>query len=328
MPFLCYTLSFPSASFSFYETTYQEALPLSRRHLTTKEINGFGEEYVVAEDKIDLSRISAPGASSWRRSLVPCFLVLVYILVLKNVLNSRRIMRGYHIRIRVTVKPATKSPAKATTWAADTFIPKSVFENLPAHTPRETSRNNAILGSKRRDYRYGPIRIDWLDLKSSPPTTSSIEKPLKKPKGGIERVTMDNAPTMSASGNGKEKDTRNRSEGICRPGFLGLTLSLGGPIVGKFVPKPDKTKVEDCPDQPHGSTNLPEGIVHIFRDPPPRANVGTQDEALTNDENNTELGADDNTLAVLAVPSWMTPADFLSFVEPAADSIVHLRMIR
>ncbi|KAF9786273.1 zf-UBP-domain-containing protein [Thelephora terrestris] len=221
-------------------------------------------------------------------------------------------MRGYHIRIRVTVKPATKSPAKATTWAADTFIPKSVFENLPAHTPRETSRNNAILGSKRRDYRYGPIRIDWLDLKSSPPTTSSIEKPLKKPKGGIERVTMDNAPTMSASGNGKEKDTRNRS----------------GPIVGKFVPKPDKTKVEDCPDQPHGSTNLPEGIVHIFRDPPPRANVGTQDESLTNDENNTELGADDNTLAVLAVPSWMTPADFLSFVEPAADSIVHLRMIR
>lgn len=112
-------------------------------------------------------------------------------------------------------------------------------------------------------------------------------------------------------------------------GLLGLTFSIGGPIVGKFAPKPNKTKGEvDCPDQPHGSTNLPEGVVHIFREPPPRADIGTPDQDLVNDEAKTELGADDNTLAVLAVPSWMTPSDFLSFVEPAADGIVHLRMIR
>lgn len=33
-------------------------------------------------------------------------------------------------------------------------------------------------------------------------------------------------------------------------------------------------------------------------------------------------------LAVLAVPSWMTPSDFLTFVAPAAEGISHLRMIR
>lgn len=33
-------------------------------------------------------------------------------------------------------------------------------------------------------------------------------------------------------------------------------------------------------------------------------------------------------LGVLAVPPWMTPSDFLSFVAPAVDNIGHLRIIR
>ena len=108
-----------------------------------------------------------------------------------------------------------------------------------------------------------------------------------------------------------------------------LTVSTGGQIVARFVYKPDQAKVDvDSPNQPHGSTNLPEGIVHIFREPPSRADTDTADKNLANGETKTELGADDNTLAVLAVPSWMTPSDFLSFVEPAAEGIVHLRMIR
>ena len=111
--------------------------------------------------------------------------------------------------------------------------------------------------------------------------------------------------------------------------LLRLTLPTGGEIVGKFVPKPGQAEADiDCPDQPHGSTNLPEGIVHLFREPPSRTETETKDGSLAADETKTELGADDDTLAVLAVPSWMTPSDFLSFVEPAAEGIVHLRMIR
>ncbi|KZT20855.1 hypothetical protein NEOLEDRAFT_1158445 [Neolentinus lepideus HHB14362 ss-1] len=33
-------------------------------------------------------------------------------------------------------------------------------------------------------------------------------------------------------------------------------------------------------------------------------------------------------MGVLALPSWMTPSDFLAFVAPAAEGIVHLQMIR
>lgn len=64
-------------------------------------------------------------------------------------------------------------------------------------------------------------------------------------------------------------------------------------------------------------TNLPEGVVHIFRD------VATASEDVL-------LDTEENTLAVLAVPSYMTPSDFLTFVAPviAEEGIVHLRMIR
>lgn len=124
-------------------------------------------------------------------------------------------MRGYHIRIRVTAQSTstiTKTPTPTATagappraaWTTDTFIPKSIFESLPSHTPRKTSRNNAILGSKRRDYRYGPIRIDWLDLKSPSQPTSSI----KESKASADGGTMDNASATGVSGNGKEKDLR------------------------------------------------------------------------------------------------------------------------
>jgi BRCA1-associated protein len=243
-------------------------------------------------------------------------------------------MRGYHVIIRVTIPPTpttAKTPTKTSAaWATNTFVPKSIFESLPSHTPRKTSKKNAILGSKRRDYRYGPIRIDWLDLKSSTRTTSSLEKQIEESKGGVGGGTMDNAPALSVGGNGKEKDVRTRGwAGADIPYSAELTRPTGGQIVGKFAPKQDQAKVEvGSVGRPHGSTNLPEGVVHIFRESPPRPGNEAADESHENDENKTELGADDNTLAVLAVPAWMTPSDFLSFVEPAAEGIVHLRMIR
>lgn len=33
-------------------------------------------------------------------------------------------------------------------------------------------------------------------------------------------------------------------------------------------------------------------------------------------------------LAVLAVPTYMTPADFLTYVAPAEEGLAHLRLVR
>lgn len=40
------------------------------------------------------------------------------------------------------------------------------------------------------------------------------------------------------------------------------------------------------------------------------------------------IDANGVVLSVLAVPSWMTPSDFLAFVAPAAQGMSHIRMIR
>lgn len=75
-----------------------------------------------------------------------------------------------------------------------------------------------------------------------------------------------------------------------------------------------------------GSTNLPEGIVHIFRDagdrPEPQRLANGTPETLAESE---DAGV---TLGVLAVPSWMTPSDLLTFIGPAVECVAHLRIIR
>jgi BRCA1-associated protein len=92
-----------------------------------------------------------------------------------------------------------------------------------------------------------------------------------------------------------------------------------------FVPSPHVS----------GSTNLPDGIVHIFRAEPTRPShtpslSAASEPSASNDplsRGNTEKW-DGVTLGVLSVPSWMTPADFLAFVAPAAEGLKHLRIIR
>ena len=65
---------------------------------------------------------------------------------------SNSTMSKYHIRIVLD-----------TSDNKDTFIPISLFQHLPAQTPKNTARQT---NPKQRDYRYGPVRLDWLDFES------------------------------------------------------------------------------------------------------------------------------------------------------------------
>ncbi|TFK18981.1 zf-UBP-domain-containing protein [Coprinopsis marcescibilis] len=99
--------------------------------------------------------------------------------------------------------------------------------------------------------------------------------------------------------------------------------STRGPAEGAFIPS---TRHKS------GSTNLPEGVVHIFRETESKPSLEeleakTQSLRLQAGETTSE-GSDGVLLAVLAVPSYMTPSDFLAFVSPVADDLAHLRIIR
>jgi BRCA1-associated protein len=79
-----------------------------------------------------------------------------------------------------------------------------------------------------------------------------------------------------------------------------------------------------------GSTNLPEGTVHVYRESISNRRSSnrapTSSASISAEENAEDAGG--IMLAVLAVPAWMTPSDFLTFVAPAAEGMAHLRMIR
>lgn len=76
-----------------------------------------------------------------------------------------------------------------------------------------------------------------------------------------------------------------------------------------------------------GTTNSVWGIVHLYRD---AEEIQKQHDGLLLAKNRiSHSDADCTTLAILAVPSYMAPSDFLGFVgEKSRDTISHFRMIR
>jgi hypothetical protein len=71
-------------------------------------------------------------------------------------------MRGYHIQIVIHSNPPLSSSSLFPN--TDTFIPTSIFQHLPAQPPKHTARRHALFNPKHKDYRYGPIRLDWIDF--------------------------------------------------------------------------------------------------------------------------------------------------------------------
>lgn len=90
-----------------------------------------------------------------------------------------------------------------------------------------------------------------------------------------------------------------------------------GPAAATFVPHHPRFKT--------GSTNLPEGVVHVYRDCDGRPDV----DKLVSSPSAREVDLGDAvTLGVLAVPAWMTPSDFLALVAPASEGMAHIRLVR
>lgn len=80
-------------------------------------------------------------------------------------------MRGYHIRISVQRQPES--------YPTNSFLPSHIFHHLPAHKPKSTSRRNALFNPANKDYRFGSIRLDWVDFEvtnKTPYTTMGKER--------------------------------------------------------------------------------------------------------------------------------------------------------
>ncbi|KAI9777623.1 MAG: hypothetical protein M1839_008677 [Geoglossum umbratile] len=111
----------------------------------------------------------------------------------------------------------------------------------------------------------------------------------------------------------------------------GISAGSGGLATkGRFVPTDPR------------NTELGWGIVHLYRDaedspglydieekPSGGGSSEPDRDALTTDSGRGTAPNDCTTLCILAVPSYLTPSDFLGFVgEKTRDQVSHFRMIR
>lgn len=261
---------------------------------------------------------------------------------------------GYHIRISVSKLSSSASTSgsyQRSHLESTGFVPSSIFEPLPAHPPKQTARRytfdhpreQTTEDRQRKDYRYGPLRVDWVDFDSMDLTgagraTHSRDKSIHV-KGlyfcrgclryDIARCMVDSVcvshfpfPVVLVCVNEAascQERWADRGRGVRSIWPVSNICTTGGPATGKFLPARTKS----------GSTNLPEGVVRIYRELPRDAGSSAGPSTSTQDPPTVpSQGSDGVIMGVLAVPSWMTPSDFLAFVAPAAEGMAHLRIIR
>jgi len=178
------------------------------------------------------------------------------------------------------------------------------------------------------DWRLGDIQVDWVDFTrekaidkdqyhSSMPSTSSETAARKKVtnKAGSSKVDRKKKPSDPDS------------------------LSLQ-PLLAHFPgPNPLDSSVAQ------GTSQVGRGVVHLFRHAPPAHLIASLEshpvgEGSGSGTSGTKSGGKDewggekaegedgSLIAILAVPAWMRPADFLEFIGGWGTCLEGVRMIR
>lgn len=178
------------------------------------------------------------------------------------------------------------------------------------------------------DWRLGDIQVDWVDFTrekaidkdqyhSSMPSTSSETAARKK-------------PTTKASGSKIDRKKKPSD-----PDSLSLQ-----PLLAHFPgPNPLDSSVAQ------GTSQVGRGVVHLFRHAPPAHLIASLEshpvgEGSGSGTSGTKSGGKDewggekaegedgSLIAILAVPAWMRPADFLEFIGGWGTCLEGVRMIR
>jgi BRCA1-associated protein len=246
----------------------------------------------------------------------------------------------YSIIIAIYSPPSDRSTTKHTSWA-------------------ETEEGDHTL----LDWRLGEVEVDYVDFtreKSIDRATSSGSMRLEPTvadhddPGSHSTVNGNGASPSSrkvvpgVTGSPLDKKDRERKKRPSQPSTLAGSTSLAHrssadpsdpsslslqPLVAHFPgPHPLASSVDS------GVAQVGRGVVHLFRHAPPPSLISTLDahpvgesskSAVTDGYAGTQAeGEDGSLIAILAVPAWMRPADFLEFIGGWGTTLEGVRMIR
>jgi BRCA1-associated protein len=175
------------------------------------------------------------------------------------------------------------------------------------------------------DWRLGDIQVDWVDFTRE----KSIDKDQyhSKMPQPTETSTRKKASSKPSGSERKKKPSDPDS------------LSLQ-PLLAHFPgPNPLDSSVAQ------GTSQVGRGVVHLFRHAPPAHLIasleshpvgegsgsgtsGTKSGGKDEWSGERAEGEDGSLIAILAVPAWMRPADFLEFIGGWGTCLEGVRMIR
>jgi BRCA1-associated protein len=154
------------------------------------------------------------------------------------------------------------------------------------------------LETAEKDWRFGRVRIESLDMER--PRTERGE----------------------SSANVPHRPGHERGESSSTLAGINADLTAGG--VGRVT----KARYEGFGGK---NTEVGWGVVHLYRDGEETPGLGAELEVYTvgeEGENGEKEGEDCTTLCIPAVPSYLTPSDFLGFVgEKTREMVSHFRMV-
>jgi BRCA1-associated protein len=183
----------------------------------------------------------------------------------------------------------------------------------------------------KEDWRLGEIQVDWVDFTREkaidqdqyqrPNMPSSEEAATGRKKGSTK---------PSVPGSASKPERKKKSD----PDSLSLQ-----PLLAHFPgPNPLDSSVAQ------GTSQVGRGVVHLFRHAPPAHLIASLESHPVGEGSSSSghqggggkdewsgeraEGEDGSLIAILAVPAWMRPADFLEFIGGWGTCLEGVRMIR
>jgi BRCA1-associated protein len=195
--------------------------------------------------------------------------------------------------------PAYERPAKPAAIGSDVKQPGALRERPPP-TRRFSQRTRHSFS----DHHDSPVPV------VKPPKRPGHRRTLSCAHRDWRFDTISILSIDMSASTGDEL-TRSRSKSLKHPA---QPQSSGGLATkGKFIPSDLK------------NTEVGWGVVHLYRDGQETPGLHDEDEGATADFKEEDC----TTLCILAVPSYMTPSDFLGFVgEQTREDVSHFRLIK
>lgn len=243
----------------------------------------------------------------------------------------------------------------------------SIIIAVHPDTPKEQNDEESLIETDH-DHdqscpRVGAIEVDWVDFtrEKSFDKSSAGESSLASTAGTSEAMSRGSGSTSTSTSTSTRPAASSSSSGVRRkkaslqsPSELSLQPLLGH-LPGQTQthgPHPLETSVAS------GLTTVGRGVIHLFRHAPPASLIASLDahpvgesskagktglgaKSSKNKHNKQEQvededewagqraeGEDGSLVAILAVPAWMRPADFLEFIGGWGTCLEGVRMIR